>query len=269
MRQFHLKTLAKSTFRFAVRAKYEYLCTAITHKHTYTMRITLFLVAAMLTASNAFCQKTFFNGFGNEYQTPRQSKVVNVNANGSTAVGTNVPSGEDEAKEQKRENVSDDSVSTEQTSVVNHSEVSRSVGKVSVKTRKKSSAKVNVRLRLYDGEDHPLTMRNLLAVLEEVGVTNQIIVLAQSLLETGFFTSNVCKTHNNLFGLYDSRNKCYYSFERWEDSVVGYRKFIQYRYKSGNYFAFLKRIGYAEDPQYITKVGKITKKLCEQGNILD
>lgn len=112
-------------------------------------------------------------------------------------------------------------------------------------------------------------MRNLLAVMEEVGVTNQIIVLAQSLLETGFFTSNVCKTHNNLFGLYDSRNKCYYSFERWEDSVVGYRKFIQYRYKSGNYFAFLKRIGYAEDPQYISKVGKITKKLCEQGNILD
>lgn len=127
----------------------------------------------------------------------------------------------------------------------------------------KNKKKGNV-LRLYSGESHELTMANLLEVMEEVGISNRIIVLAQSILETGFYTSNVCKNYNNLFGLYDSRRKDYYRFERWEDSVVGYQKFIQYRYKSGNYFAFLKRIGYAEDPQYIKKVAKITKKLCEK-----
>lgn len=36
---------------------------------------------------------------------------------------------------------------------------------------------------------------------------------------------------------------------------------IQYRYKGGNYLHFLKRIGYAEDPRYITKVAQLVKNL--------
>ena len=38
-------------------------------------------------------------------------------------------------------------------------------------------------------------------------------------------------------------------------------KFIQYRYKGGNYLKFLDKIGYAEDPHYIRKVKKIAKQL--------
>ena len=41
----------------------------------------------------------------------------------------------------------------------------------------------------------------------------------------------------------------------------GYKKFIQHRYKGGNYLAFLKRIRYAEDPGYIRKVAKIANRL--------
>ena len=116
----------------------------------------------------------------------------------------------------------------------------------------------------YTGERHELTLTNLIDVIEEVGLSNQLFVLAQAVLETGHFTSPVCKNYHNLFGLYDSKHKDYYRFARWEDSVIGYQKFIQYRYKGGNYLQFLKRIGYAEDPRYTTTVAKIATQLYKR-----
>ena len=116
----------------------------------------------------------------------------------------------------------------------------------------------------YTGESHELTLANLIDVIEEVGLSNQLFVLAQAVLETGHFTSPVCKNYHNLFGLYDSKHKDYYRFARWEDSVIGYQKFIQYRYKGGNYLQFLKRIGYAEDPRYTTTVAKIATQLYKR-----
>ena len=116
----------------------------------------------------------------------------------------------------------------------------------------------------YTGESHELTLANLIDVIEEIGLSNQLFVLAQAVLETGHFTSPVCKNYHNLFGLYDSKHKDYYRFDRWEDSVVGYQKFIQYRYKGGNYLQFLKRIGYAEDPRYTTTVAKIATQLYKR-----
>ena len=106
-----------------------------------------------------------------------------------------------------------------------------------------------------------LNMKNLTDVMTEVGLSNKLFVLAQAVLETGNFSSRVCKEYNNLFGLYDSKNRDYYRFERWEDSVVGYGKMIQYRYNGGNYLHFLKRIGYAEDPRYITKIARMAKSI--------
>ena len=119
-------------------------------------------------------------------------------------------------------------------------------------------------LSYYTGKSHELTLTNLIDVIEKVGLSNQLFVLAQAVLETGHFTSPVCKNYHNLFGLYDSKHKDYYRFARWEDSVIGYQKFIQYRYKGGNYLQFLKRIGYAEDPRYTTTVAKIATQLYKR-----
>ena len=119
-------------------------------------------------------------------------------------------------------------------------------------------------LSYYEGESHDLNINNLISVVGEVGLSNQLFVLAQAVLETGHFTSHVCKEYNNLFGLYDSRHHDYYRFSRWEDSVVGYQKFIQYRYKGGNYLRFLDRIGYAEGKNYTKKVAEIAKQLYHQ-----
>ena len=109
-----------------------------------------------------------------------------------------------------------------------------------------------------------LTLNNLKSVLGEVGLSNKLFVLAQAVLETGNFSSRVCKEYNNLFGLYDSKNRDYYRFARWEDSVIGYKRMIQYRYKGGNYLQFLKRIGYAEDPRYIPKVAQIARRIYKE-----
>ena len=130
------------------------------------------------------------------------------------------------------------------------------------KPKPEAPVKKAPRTRSYrNWKERELTMLNLLEVIREVGLSNGLIVLAQALLETGHFSSNVCKEYNNLFGLYDSKNKRYFRFNRWEDSVVAYQRMIQYRYKGGNYFQFLKRIGYAEDPRYIVKLARMVKSI--------
>lgn len=122
--------------------------------------------------------------------------------------------------------------------------------------------------KLYSGDSHHLNLQNLLVVMSELGLSNKLFVMAQAVLETGNFKSRVCREYNNLFGLYDSRNKDYFRFEKWEDSVAGYQKMIQRRYKGGNYLRFLKKVRYAEDPQYIPKVAKTAKWLYEENEHL-
>lgn len=111
----------------------------------------------------------------------------------------------------------------------------------------------------YDWPPRELNLQNLKDVVTEVGLSNKLFVLAQAVLETGNFQSRVCTDYNNLFGLYDSKNGEYFRFARWEDSVVGYERMVQRRYKGGNYLHFLRDIGYAEDPGYITKIAKTAK----------
>lgn len=113
------------------------------------------------------------------------------------------------------------------------------------------------------GKKPPLDLNigNLATVLERHGILHPRIVIAQALLETGYFTSRVCLECNNLFGLRRPKDGSYYEFDNWEESVKAYRDYIQYRYKDGDYYQFLQRIGYAEDPNYVSKVKQIARTL--------
>ena len=87
------------------------------------------------------------------------------------------------------------------------------------------------------------------------------IVYAQALIETGNFKSDLCLNDNNLFGLYNSSRGRYHRFNHWTESVVAYKDFIQRRYKPPeDYYKFLQRIGYAGDPNYISKLKKVVNK---------
>lgn len=108
-----------------------------------------------------------------------------------------------------------------------------------------------------------ITLKNLYSEIIRKGILFPKIVLAQAVLETGYFSSRVCLEHNNLFGLRRPSDGSYYHFDRWEDSVTAYRDYVQYKYRGGDYFAFLNRIGYAEDRNYTFKVKNIVDKMKE------
>lgn len=101
----------------------------------------------------------------------------------------------------------------------------------------------------------------LQAALEYYDLHHPDIVYAQAILETGYFKSQGCLRDNNLFGLYNSTKNKYHKFDHWTLSVIGYKEWIQRRYKPPeNYYNFLSRIHYAEDPTYISKLKQIVKK---------
>ena len=100
----------------------------------------------------------------------------------------------------------------------------------------------------------------LIEALEYYEIQFPEIVYAQALLETGHFSSSVCKNYNNLFGLYNSKIKDYYNFEHWSDSVRAYRDFVQYKYKGDtDYYTFLINLPYATDPNYIRKIKQLVQ----------
>lgn len=106
-----------------------------------------------------------------------------------------------------------------------------------------------------------LTIPNLLEEIRKNGIQYPKIVLAQAILETGWFKSSVCRNKHNLFGLTNPRTGDYYEFSHWTESVKAYYTKVQYRYKGGNYLLWLKNIGYAEDPGYIRAVIRVLRML--------
>lgn len=106
-----------------------------------------------------------------------------------------------------------------------------------------------------------LSILNVQKALEHYNIQYPDIVLAQSILETGYYQSYVCLEYNNLFGLYDSKNKDYYKFNHWSDSIKGYISYVQRKYKpSEDYYTFLQELPYAMDPDYISKIKLIVEK---------
>jgi uncharacterized FlgJ-related protein len=106
----------------------------------------------------------------------------------------------------------------------------------------------------------------LVQLLKDLNVKFPHIVLAQSILETGHWTSAVFKENHNLFGMKQAQrrvntakgtqlNHAYY--ESWEESVYDYA-FYQCRYLSSinseqEYFQYLQQ-NYAEAPNYVNSV---------------
>ena len=102
-----------------------------------------------------------------------------------------------------------------------------------------------------------LTIPNLYKEIIRNGILYPKIVLAQAILETGWFRSSVCRNKHNLFGLTNPRTGKYYEFNHWTESVRAYYTKVQYKYKGGNYLLWLDEIGYADNPDYIRTVVNI------------
>ena len=106
-----------------------------------------------------------------------------------------------------------------------------------------------------------LTIPNLIAEIRKNNIKHPKIVLAQAILETGWFKSSVCRNKHNLFGLTNPRTGQYYEFNHWTESVKAYYTKVQYRYKGGNYLLWLRDIGYAEEKTYIRALIRVLRQL--------
>ena len=93
------------------------------------------------------------------------------------------------------------------------------------------------------------------------GLSHPEIVAAQSVLETGHYRSDLCTKHKNLFGLYDAKRGRFRHYSSWQQSVKAYQQLVGKKYVKGDYYAFLKHIGYAEDPLYCQKLKKVRNGL--------
>lgn len=78
------------------------------------------------------------------------------------------------------------------------------------------------------------------------------IVTRQAILETGWFTSQVFESYNNLFGFMHGNS--YWSYPTWKASIRHYKNWQLKNYRKGDYYEFLTRIGYAEEPTYIQRL---------------
>ena len=113
-----------------------------------------------------------------------------------------------------------------------------------------------------------LTIPNLYLEIIRNGIQHPKIVLAQAILETGWFRSPLCRNRHNLFGLTNPQTGKYYEFNHWTESVRAYYTKVQYRYCQKNqtstsdvdYLKWLQQTGYAEAPMYIQSVKEIMKR---------
>jgi len=100
-----------------------------------------------------------------------------------------------------------------------------------------------------------LTLQNVYQELVNQQVKYPEIVLKQCILETGRLKSYNCRVRNNLFGFTLSTG--YLKFASWKECVSYYSRWQKRHYKQGNYYSFLKKIGYAEDSLYVKKLNNI------------
>lgn len=120
--------------------------------------------------------------------------------------------------------------------------------------------------------DNEFSEAKLYKFIESLNIRFPHIVMAQAVIETGSFTSNMFRAHNNLFGMTCPNRRPttnigevsgYAKFENWKQSVIDYALF-QAAYMSdirteADYFSYIGR-NYAHDSSYVEKVKRIADR---------
>lgn len=115
------------------------------------------------------------------------------------------------------------------------------------------------------------SVENLTIMLKDLNVRFPHIVMAQAMIESGHFQSNIFRSNHNLFGMKQARARCttargtelnHAFYNNWKESVYDYA-FFQSRYLNDlrtedAYLDYLDR-NYAEAPEYDKAILKVIK----------
>ena len=117
---------------------------------------------------------------------------------------------------------------------------------------------------------------NLRELLKLLNVSHIDIVINQTRLETGWYSSNLFRNHNNLFGMGYANHRESYAYEytiadngrkvasyrSWQSSVLDFIEYLKYYESLGNpindYYSFLEDVGYCEKDSYVNILKKMT-----------
>lgn len=121
-------------------------------------------------------------------------------------------------------------------------------------------------------EKEAFSQEALVEELKRLNIRFPHIVLAQSMLETGHFESNVFRANNNLFGMKQARQRCttargtnlnHAYYDNWKESVMDYALFqsayLRDLKTEAQYFSYLDR-NYAEAQNYDQAVKNMINK---------
>lgn len=121
-------------------------------------------------------------------------------------------------------------------------------------------------------ESDPFSKEKMAGMLGELNVKFPWIPMAQSMIETGHWKSDIFFENHNLFGMKRARarittaigtNKNHAEYNTWRESIYDYA-FYQNRYLNKikterEYYQYLAA-SYAEDPNYISKVKSMVER---------
>ena len=130
------------------------------------------------------------------------------------------------------------------------------------------------RIMLISDNDK-FTPEKMAEMMKELNVKYPWIPMAQSMIETGHWKSDIFLENNNLFGMKEAKsrittalgtNKNHAEYATWRESIYDYA-FYQSSYLKGirsesEYFQYLDA-SYAEDPTYVSKI----KQMIERHNL--
>lgn len=131
----------------------------------------------------------------------------------------------------------------------------------------------SVFLSVLSPKEETLTKEALWSTINEMGIKHPDVVFAQALLESGDFSSPVCKRNNNLFGMKmpELRKtvahpgfKGYAKYESWKQSIYDYKLYQEHLFRNGElsrsqYISKLNKI-YSEVSDYSTRLKRVIKE---------
>lgn len=105
---------------------------------------------------------------------------------------------------------------------------------------------------------------NMMRLMYNLKIAHPDIVMAQAIIESGNFKSNIFKENNNLFGMKMPEyrkttaigiNRGHAVYRNWRESVIDYALWQGKRARYSTTNQYLRRLrSYATDPNYINKI---------------